>query len=126
MHRNGLWAVWIVVVGSRPALGEPTSPQPDIKGPHPPVEATTTPVIERTVSDDQWLTVSDDQWLRSTSAFENRSVEIAQTAQNIQLVVQDIQESARLSRLTQLSTLTIHLDREIGRAKLASEYIDKP
>ena len=118
MHRNGLWAVWIVVVASSPAFGEPTSPQPDIKGIHPPVESTTTPIIERMVS--------DDQWLRSTSAFENRSVEIAQTAQNIQLVVQDIQESARLSRLTQLSTLTIHLDREIGRAKLASEYIDKP
>ena len=96
MRRNGFWATWVDVGTSGSALGEPNVP--NISGPE-----VQTPVA----SDPETGTsgnLNDDQWLRSTSAFENRSAEIAQTAQNIQLVVQDIQESARLSRLTQLST----------------------
>ena len=117
MRRKGFGSTWIVLAFSGVAFGEPI---PSVHQ-----EETQTSVVNPS-SPDLEPKLSDEQWLRSTSAFENRSVEIAETAKNLQQVVQDIQQAGRLSRLTQLSTLTIQLDREIGRANLASEYIDKP
>ena len=70
--------------------------------------------------------LSQEDWLRTTSAMESRSTAIAEAAGLLGEVTAEIEASGRLSRLTQLATLAIDLEREIVRSNLAAENLDKP
>ena len=70
--------------------------------------------------------LSPELWLRTTSAMESRSSSIAKAAAQLKKVTAEIESSGRLSHMTRLTTSAIDLEREIVRANLAAENIDKP
>ena len=114
MVRNVISAVFLGLIWGGSAVGSP------------PVDRSDSSIELESDSPLQAEAMTEQRWIQVTSRMEAASADIGEKSRAVSDTARQIDESGRLSRLTQLSGHAIELDHKVIQARLAADQLIYP